>query len=731
MHTRHFRSLILTLSSVALITSALTSARPVSAQTNIFTDLASFEAATGPLTEIDFENLPFDEGYLPNPLTLGGVTFTDAYTLQSGFCSSPTCQPDPDNPIGGNVVLYLNVDGTIDFPAGTGGVMLVVEGMGDAPYAVQVTDFGGNTITAQGQGVLFGIEYLGFTSVNGIRRIKVVSTGPTPDCPSPRCGPLVLSAIYVELNDPDVALKVWSDPLGDVTSANGDLIYGSASISDGLVDLRLQFVAPPFSTDNTQHITWCFDTDQKPATGQACDFGSARGADRVMTLSGGPHAMAGDDFSLTGSLGILDPCAIGAFNWDLNVLRLVFPAAMLSDDGVFNYAVRSTLGDAVEQAPDTADFGAASGYFSSQVAEFPFSGSPLCSFEEETSMTIMPQQTGYARHFPELGVRDASPGSGVQSRYRKTTAVNREFRRGLFEFALPEIQKPIVNAILIYEGDLGFPSDSPAPTIVHELSYHQPADLVIDMADYDRPTTFLGLVETDLNWARQAFAVDVTDLVRQYKGDTLGFRIKLAVDPDYDEIGGVGWAFGISNYRPPQIVVQFVDAKTTMVPTMDSTLVYTDAQGNVTDMFVPANTVTQTTELLYTEQAASVAAGAGATSVPVSAAAATLGEQMTMAGRPFTLDGYQDGTFTPGSIIQKPITATLRYSDYDVSGISEDTLTLYYWSGSGWEHAGCGPYERHPDENWLAIPVCHLDEFTLFGLRDLDAQAYLPVILKR
>jgi hypothetical protein len=165
---------------------------------SIFTDFPSFNNAAGSLTEIDFENLPPDasscpiepeQSVIPNPLVLDGVTFTDPYCLVAGFCSSPTCQPDPDNPWGGNIVLALNPSGTIDFPSETGGAMLEIQGIGDNPFEVQVTDFAGNTITASGQGVSFDVAFLGFISPNGIQRIEILNVGGTG-------GPLALSAVY-------------------------------------------------------------------------------------------------------------------------------------------------------------------------------------------------------------------------------------------------------------------------------------------------------------------------------------------------------------------------------------------------------------------------------------------------------------------------------------------------------------------------------------------------------
>jgi hypothetical protein len=59
--------------------------------------------------------------------------------------------------------------------------------------------------------------------------------------------------------------------------------------------------------------------------------------------------------------------------------------------------------------------------------------------------------------------------------------------------------------------------------------------------------------------------------------------------------------------------------------------------------------------------------------------------------------------------------------------MDENTLVLWYWNGSSWEDAACGLYDRHPEENWLAVPICHL---SLFALSEEKPTIYLPVILK-
>ena len=169
------------------------------AQTQIraYSDIASFEAAVSRLSQIDFESLPVDgssqcdPGHasctpIANPLVLADVSFADPAILRSGFCASPTCSSDPQSLSPGNTVLTLNPGATIDFPAHTGGALLVIEGIGDNPFQIRATDSAGNTAIIDGVGVLFGTAYAGFGSPSGIARIEVLSVGGTG-------GPLVVS----------------------------------------------------------------------------------------------------------------------------------------------------------------------------------------------------------------------------------------------------------------------------------------------------------------------------------------------------------------------------------------------------------------------------------------------------------------------------------------------------------------------------------------------------------
>jgi hypothetical protein len=160
--------------------------RDTGASISVFNNAASIDPMAGRRV-IDFEDQPVD-GSIANPLVLEGASFTDPVDLRTGFCSSPTCQPDPDNALGGNTSLFLNPAGTIDFPARTIIAALTIEGIGANPFQLKVTDSAGNTKSVDGAGVEFGVATVGFKSSSGISRVEILSVGGTG-------GPLAISAV--------------------------------------------------------------------------------------------------------------------------------------------------------------------------------------------------------------------------------------------------------------------------------------------------------------------------------------------------------------------------------------------------------------------------------------------------------------------------------------------------------------------------------------------------------
>ncbi len=688
-------------------------------ETTVYTDYPSFVADTGPLTNINFENLPPDgsnnpgpgQEYIPNPLVQEGVSFTDPYALTSGFCADPTCPPDPENPDGGNIVLMLNQEGTIQLPLGTGGIMLVVDGMGVVSYTVEVIDFAGSVITVTSQTEEFATDYLGFTADEGIQQVTITAVGPTPDCPQSPCGPLVMSQVFVELDDPTVTFGVWQDPAHDVSLPHADLTYGTAVVWNDKVDIRLRFLDIPFMDDLPQTVSWCLNTDGDAGTGNVCD---QPGADETFSLIGNFGALYGNGFTFAGALSGLDPCSIGWYDWHSHTLRLVFPLSLISPNENFHYAVDSIFDDDSvlmhDWAPDVVDFSSSDGAYSSYLSATPpppFSGMPLCSVNGVATITVPAEASGTVRHLPELGVLEVAPvGDLIISSYFKTTAMNREFRRGFLEMPLPELPQPLAQANLILFEERAQISP-PVPPITHELSFYQPADLDVTVDDFDRSSAFLTTLTTDANLPTEVFTVDLTDVVSNSITNTLGFRLKLEVDPVFTAFDNFGSGFGSLSTQAPQLVIQLADAQTPLQPGQEGELTHTDGNGRTLTLTAPIGTVTETTNLLYTRLSEESQVERWATAVAPS--------DLLPIEIAFHMALYQGMMRQPDTVLQQPLTLTLTYNDEDVVGLNEGSLVLQRWNGSQWEYAACGPYERNLAENWLIVPVCQSGDWQLFG----------------
>jgi hypothetical protein len=158
-------------------------ASPVAGQIQVLTS-NQVARVFNQLNEVDFENLPrtsFPTGdVLPSPLRLGGVTFTDAPYFQTAFCSSPTCQPDPDNEIGGNTELVMNPGSSISFAQPRRIVVLDLQGNGTNRISFRVVDARGHKRIVVAQAAEFATTIVGLSSLAGIRRVEVLRVGSSP-----------------------------------------------------------------------------------------------------------------------------------------------------------------------------------------------------------------------------------------------------------------------------------------------------------------------------------------------------------------------------------------------------------------------------------------------------------------------------------------------------------------------------------------------------------------------
>lgn len=186
-------------------------------------------------------------------------------------------------------------------------------------------------------------------------------------------------------------------------------------------------------------------------------------------------------------------------------------------------------------------------------------GGRLALPDSRQASILLPQATGTIRSFPEFGILERAPvANEIQSTYFRTTAQNREFRRGIFEFAIPAPAKAVLSAVLVLPEGGGW-SASPQPADLHVLSYYS-ADLFVDVSDYDRPARLLGCFETDVNVAGERNAFDVTSIVRRYAGMDLGFRVRLLADPGHSQMGFLGADFQSPSSGDP-VRIEIVSAR--------------------------------------------------------------------------------------------------------------------------------------------------------------------------
>ena len=197
-----------------------------------------------------------------------------------------------------------------------------------------------------------------------------------------------------------------------------------------------------------------------------------------------------------------------------------------------------------------------------------------------------------------------------------------------------------------------------------------------------------------------------------------------------DSDGDVGWwtALGLDLFGQPHISYldesnddlkyahKQIGIQTPLDPLTGGTLTYTDTQGNPTSIQVPGGAVTETTTLFY-----------------VPADSVTPPPGLTFANHAFRLEAYRAGRYLPDLAFQAPVTVTIHYSDFDVGATDDTTLILEYWDDSTWidATATCLPpsvLDRHPEEHWLAVPICHLSRFALFGHG--RHSVYLPLIVR-
>ena len=174
------------------------------------------------------------------------------------------------------------------------------------------------------------------------------------------------------------------------------------------------------------------------------------------------------------------------------------------------------------------------------------------------TVTLQPTATGTLAFFPFLDILRIQ-GGDLQSTCFVTTETNLEWRRSFVEFDLPVPPNRIEQATLAITETRGGWTATPVPTYVHEVSAY-PADLAVEESDYDVPTRPVGTIETDGNDnpSLRVTTIDVTTAIRQIRKGAVGFRIKLAIDPDAPcvDFDFAGSDFGGPYLYPPLLTLE-------------------------------------------------------------------------------------------------------------------------------------------------------------------------------
>jgi arylsulfatase len=179
----------------------------------------------------------------------------------------------------------------------------------------------------------------------------------------------------------------------------------------------------------------------------------------------------------------------------------------------------------------------------------------------------------------------------------------------------------------------------------------------------------------------------------------------------------------------------------TVKPTCTTTLVYTNTQGLLTQLNVPANAVTRSTTLVLNPFLPKAKNGyAFARHAFELVAHWNEGEAMVSLlrrdwqGREFKSNGYERSIRQPHFAFSVPVTVTLHYNQEDMTAIADnEQLALYWWKDNQWQPATqtCVPdtEQLHSiNDQTISVPICRTGRFGLFG--PSYNLLYLPVILR-
>ncbi|MFZ4659936.1 MAG: FG-GAP-like repeat-containing protein [Caldilineaceae bacterium] len=161
----------------------------------------------------------------------------------------------------------------------------------------------------------------------------------------------------------------------------------------------------------------------------------------------------------------------------------------------------------------------------------------------------------------------------------------------------------------------------------------------------------------------------------------------------------------------PTPTLPVADATTVAQPNQPAALTYSDPSGGGVVVQIPVGAIDQPTTFLYDDQGAPSQPGA-----------------FQFAGRTFTLTAYRNNSPLDNFTFQQPVTLVIDYTDSDVAGIDENSLTLFFYDETTgvWSDQGIIVVARDPANNRLTVQIPHLTEFAM----GVTNRVYMPVVTR-
>ncbi|MEM7028117.1 MAG: LamG-like jellyroll fold domain-containing protein [Chloroflexota bacterium] len=187
------------------------------------------------------------------------------------------------------------------------------------------------------------------------------------------------------------------------------------------------------------------------------------------------------------------------------------------------------------------------------------------------------------------------------------------------------------------------------------------------------------------------------------------YAVTIAVHDDGTPVLSDTATFTITVQNPP-ILLDPNTSTTATIPITD---------GVTVEITAPAGAVGQSVRLEYTILSAVNGAPDG----------------FIFVGVAFDLTAFVNDQVQNSFTFDQPIMLTLSYTDIQIAGIDENSLSLYYFdeASSSWRTDGITIVERDVDNNRLRVSISHLTTFGLFGRENEigdEINLYFPLVIR-